>query len=221
MLPRGGLRREDHPPFNPRSDAKAQDSPAGRIGVVDTGSLDSFTTGRGQKGMVSGREESCMPRPVRGSGLFSPGSTFEKECWGEGSGASLLGGVRYVEASRDSKEEKVSRRSLSVVTQTCNGREPRGRAGPGLSKTGIRCRDAGLRQWLYATKPVFARLNDSLAEAFDAAEEVRLVLDLGDFRPGDIQLEISPERYFIAAKHNSMSFSREIPQPEAVDVSMK
>jgi len=115
----------------------------------------------------------------------------------------------------------VSKRSAPVVTRACNGKGSRSAAGVGLFRKGRRCRQTGLRQWLYATKPVFARLTHSLAEAFDVAEEVRLVLDLGGFRPGDIRLEISPERYFIAANHNSMSFAEEIPLPEAVDISMK
>jgi HSP20 family molecular chaperone IbpA len=119
------------------------------------------------------------------------------------------------------KEEKVSKSSAPSVPRACNGKKRTRKADAGSSNRRKGSCQAGLRQWLYATKPVFSRLNHSLAEALDVAEEVRLVLDLADFRPGDIRLEISPDRYLIAAQHDTMQFAEEIPLPKAVDVSTK
>ncbi len=77
------------------------------------------------------------------------------------------------------------------------------------------------RQWLYATRPLFARLDGSLAKALEEVEEVRLLVDLGSFRPGDVRLEIKPDRYSITAIHGKMQFFKEIPLPKSVDAPRK
>jgi len=75
------------------------------------------------------------------------------------------------------------------------------------------------RQWLYRTSPTFIRLNRPLADSLREWEEVRLILDLADFCPGHICLEICPDRYFITANHDGMNFTEEILLPnDVVDV---
>lgn len=107
---------------------------------------------------------------------------------------------------------------ISVVSDrsACGGDRSRGEI---LTFNGCwRSRQAQPRRWLYATKPKFVRLNDSPADALREAEEVHMILDLEDFRPGDIFLEISPSKYFVSARHNSAHFAEEICLPEDVDI---
>ena len=92
------------------------------------------------------------------------------------------------------------------------------RAGTARLKSERPIRQVEPRRWLYVTKPRFVRLTHSLEEAFNEAEEARLILDLADFRTGDVCLEIKPDRYFIAASHEDMNFVEEIHLPDEVDV---
>lgn len=78
------------------------------------------------------------------------------------------------------------------------------------------------RQWLYATKPLFARLKRPLAEALRAVEEVCLMLDLRSLCPRSICLEMKPSNsVLITATNNHVQFAREIPLPKNADVFMR
>jgi HSP20 family molecular chaperone IbpA len=77
------------------------------------------------------------------------------------------------------------------------------------------------RQWLYATRPKFRRLNGSLVDCLRNVEEVRLLVDLGKFFPGEVCLDIKPDRYFVTATRDNLHFAEEIPLPNDTDISMK
>ena len=73
------------------------------------------------------------------------------------------------------------------------------------------------QQWLYATRPFFARLHKPLSQALLAVEEVRLMVNLQRFNEEDVRLEIKPHRYSITATGDNIQFFEEIALPESVD----
>ena len=117
---------------------------------------------------------------------------------------------------------------LSFITQSRGAANRDGRTKTSLLEGGrppLRRGQWSPRQWLYATKPKFTRLNGSLVDcfnpAFGGAEEVRLLMDLGDFRPGEVCLDIKPDRYFVTAARDDIHFAEEIPLPKDTDTSTK
>jgi len=90
-----------------------------------------------------------------------------------------------------------------------------------LFKGGRPVRDNVPRQWLYATKPRFARLRRPLAHALERMDEVHLILDLRRFRPGNVRIQIKPDGYFITAIRGDMRFVEKIVLPHNVDMLMK
>ena len=115
----------------------------------------------------------------------------------------------------------MTKSSAYVLTRSGSQKSNGGKGRLSFPRAGRNGAQRRLRQWVYATKPTFARLNCSLAEAFSRSQEVRMVLDLGEFRRGDISLEIRPDCYLITASHDGMSLAHEIPLPEAVDAAMR
>lgn len=83
------------------------------------------------------------------------------------------------------------------------------------------CRANPPRQWLYATKPAFARVEKPLAEALEEVEEVRLMMDLRPFWPADVRIEVKLDAYMITATRGELQFVEEIPLPDSVDMLMK
>lgn len=73
------------------------------------------------------------------------------------------------------------------------------------------------REWVYETKPVFKRLKGPLIDVFSEAEEVRIIIDLGGFKRGEIDIDIQPDRYVITALKGEQVFSEEILIPKDVD----
>jgi HSP20 family molecular chaperone IbpA len=87
----------------------------------------------------------------------------------------------------------------------------------GFFKKGRRLHREG-RRWAYTTRPIFARLNGPMTEALKKAEEVRVLVGLGDFSGGNIHLRVEPNRYLVSAKDNNTEFRGEIPLPKGVDL---
>jgi HSP20 family protein len=88
-------------------------------------------------------------------------------------------------------------------------------------KDGKPCRGNTPRQWLYATKPAFARVEQPLAAALEEVEEVRLMMDLRPFWPADVRIEVKLDAYVITATRGELQFVEEIPLPDNVDMLMK
>lgn len=78
------------------------------------------------------------------------------------------------------------------------------------------------KQWVFTTKPQFKRLEKSFKEpmidVFDEAMEVQIIIDLGNFRRGEIDIDIKPDKYIIFAKKGATEFREEIVLPPNVDV---
>lgn len=74
------------------------------------------------------------------------------------------------------------------------------------------------KEWIYETKPVFKRVKEPLVDVFKEAEEVRIIIDLGSFRRGEIDIDIKPNKYIITAIHGKEVFKEEIALPEDVDI---
>lgn len=73
------------------------------------------------------------------------------------------------------------------------------------------------REWVYETKPVFKRIRSPLIDVFREAEEVRIIIDMGSFSRGEIDIDIQPDRYIITAVRDKQVFCEEILIPEDVD----
>jgi len=69
------------------------------------------------------------------------------------------------------------------------------------------------REWLYATQPEFARLDEPLAKAVGARKEVRLIVDLRCFKTGHVHFESQRDRYSITATNGNMRLFKEIRLP--------
>ena len=64
----------------------------------------------------------------------------------------------------------------------------------------------------------FKRVKEPLVDVFKEAEEVRIIIDLGSFRRGEIDIDIKPNKYIITAIHGKEVFKEEIALPEDVDI---
>lgn len=74
------------------------------------------------------------------------------------------------------------------------------------------------RQWQYITKPFFKRIKEPIVDVFKEAEEVRLIIDLGNYKKGELNFGLKSRKYFISGKHEDCEFSEEIPLPYEVDI---
>jgi len=74
------------------------------------------------------------------------------------------------------------------------------------------------RQWRYQTKPIFKKIKEPLVDVFKEAKEVKIIIDLGSFSRGEIDIDIKPDRYIVFAKHEEQEFREEIELPPDVDI---
>ena len=74
------------------------------------------------------------------------------------------------------------------------------------------------RQWTYETKPIFKKVREPLVDVFKEAKEVKIIIDLGSFSRGEIDIDIKPDKYSIFAKHEEQEFREEIELPPRVDI---
>ncbi|ODS33539.1 MAG: molecular chaperone [Candidatus Scalindua rubra] len=74
------------------------------------------------------------------------------------------------------------------------------------------------RQWRYETKPIFKRIKEPLVDVFKEAKEVKIIIDLGSFSRGEVDIDIKPDKYIIIAKHEEQEFREEINLPPDVDI---
>jgi len=74
------------------------------------------------------------------------------------------------------------------------------------------------RQWQYITKPFFKRIKEPIVDVFKKAEEVQVIIDLGNFRKGELNFGVKNRKYFISGKHEECKFSEEIPLPYEIDI---
>ena len=73
------------------------------------------------------------------------------------------------------------------------------------------------RPWVYETKPVFKKVREPLVDVFKEAKEVKIIIDLGSFSRGEIEIDIKPDKYIIFAKSQEQEFREEIDLPPGVD----
>jgi len=74
------------------------------------------------------------------------------------------------------------------------------------------------RTWIYETKPFFKKIKEPLVDVFKEAKEVRIIMDLGSFSRGEVEIDITPDKYVILAKHGAQEFREEIELPPDVDI---
>lgn len=74
------------------------------------------------------------------------------------------------------------------------------------------------RHWQYITKPFFKRIKEPIVDVFKEAEEVQVIVDLGNFRKGELNFGVRNRKYFISGKREECKFSEEIPLPYEIDI---
>jgi len=74
------------------------------------------------------------------------------------------------------------------------------------------------RQWIFETKPIFKKIKEPLVDVFKEASEVKIIIDLGSFSRGEIDIDMKPDKYIIFAKHEEQEFREEIDLPPHVDI---
>lgn len=81
--------------------------------------------------------------------------------------------------------------------------------------------DGVIKLWAFSTKPQFKRLEKLFREpgtdVFDEATEVQIIIDLGSFRRGEIEIDTRHDKYTIFAKEGNQEFREEIVLPPNVD----
>ena len=109
-------------------------------------------------------------------------------------------------------------RSIPPITSTGTRRKlsssRRGREGEGF-KPKVHRRP---RQWIYETKPIFKKIREPLVDVFKEAKEVKIIIDMGSFSRGEVNIDIKPDKYIIFAKHGEQEFKEEIELPPDVDI---
>ena len=75
------------------------------------------------------------------------------------------------------------------------------------------------RPWVYETKPIFKKVREPLVDVFKEAKEVKIIIDLGSFSRGEIDVDIKPDKYIIFAKNEEQEFTEEISLPPDVDIA--
>ena len=74
------------------------------------------------------------------------------------------------------------------------------------------------RKWQYITKPFFKRIKEPIVDVFKQAEEVKIIIDCGNFRKGELSFGLKSRNYIIFGKHEDCEFKEEISLPYDVDV---
>ena len=109
-------------------------------------------------------------------------------------------------------------RSIPPITSTGTGRKitsfKKGREGKGFGPK-VHKRP---RRWVFETKPIFKKVREPLIDVFREAKEVKIIIDLGGFSRGEVDIDIKRDRYIIFAKHNEQEFREEIDLPPDVDI---
>ena len=73
------------------------------------------------------------------------------------------------------------------------------------------------REWQYITKPFFKRIKEPIVDVFKEAEEIQIIIDLGNFTKGELDFKLKQGKYCIFGKHGDCEFYKEIPLPKGVD----
>lgn len=74
------------------------------------------------------------------------------------------------------------------------------------------------REWRYITKPFFKKIiKEPIIDVFKEAEEVQIIIDLGNFSKGELNFDLKDDKYLISGKHEDCEFYEEIPLPKDVD----
>jgi HSP20 family molecular chaperone IbpA len=74
------------------------------------------------------------------------------------------------------------------------------------------------REWIYETKPIFKKIREPLVDVFKEAKEVKIIIDMGSFSRGEVNIGIKPGKYIIFGKHGDQEFKEEIDLPPDVDI---
>ena len=74
------------------------------------------------------------------------------------------------------------------------------------------------REWAFVTKPIFAKITEPLVDVFKEAKEVKIIIELGSFSRGEVDIDIKPDKYVIFAKHGEQEFREEIDLPPDIDI---
>lgn len=74
------------------------------------------------------------------------------------------------------------------------------------------------REWRYITKPFFKKIKEPIVDVFKEAEEIQVIIDLGNFTKGELNFELKNRKYLISGKHEDTEFHEEIPLPNSVDI---
>ena len=90
-----------------------------------------------------------------------------------------------------------------------------------IFKEGKPVRGRAPRQWLCATKPVFARVQQPLGDALEEMEEIHLIMDIRPYWPGDVRIDFTVDGYCITATRGDLQFVEQIPLPANVDMLTK
>ncbi len=109
-------------------------------------------------------------------------------------------------------------RSIPPITSTCPRKKltnvKRRREEKGF-KLNVHRRP---REWMYETKPIFKKIREPLVDVFKEAKEVKIIINLGSFSRGEVNIGIKPGKYIIFAKHGEQEFKEEIDLPPDVDI---
>ncbi len=57
-----------------------------------------------------------------------------------------------------------------------------------------------------------------MIDVFKEAKEVQIIIDMGGFKEGDVDLSIKHDKYIIQAKYKEQEFNKEIELPPDVDI---
>lgn len=95
-----------------------------------------------------------------------------------------------------------------------------------LGRAGRRERPAGWTpktlpqpaQWAYATSPFFRKVREPLVDVFKEANEVRIIIDLGNFSRRDVSFGRKGDRYWVVARRGEQAFKEEIELPPEADL---
>lgn len=74
------------------------------------------------------------------------------------------------------------------------------------------------RKWQYITKPFFKRFKEPVVDIFKEAEEVQIIIDLGNFSKSELNFGLESKNYIISGKHEDCEFCEKIPLPYDVDI---
>lgn len=74
------------------------------------------------------------------------------------------------------------------------------------------------REWKFITKPFFRKIKEPVIDVFKEAEEIQIIIDLGNFSQGELNFDLKDSKYIISGKHEDCEFYEEIPLPKDADI---